>query len=67
MQSPLICIFGAVEDSAVAAQAEYEKLMASVLSDKEKEQLHSLLRRLMGAFSKDALEAGKRKAHDEDD
>jgi DNA-binding MarR family transcriptional regulator len=54
-------------DSAVAAQAEYEKVIASALSEKEKEQLHSLLRRLMGAFSKDALEAGKRKAHAEDD
>ncbi len=54
-------------DSAVAAQAEYEKLIASALSDQEKEQLHNLLRRLMGAFSKEALEAGKRKAHAEDD
>jgi DNA-binding MarR family transcriptional regulator len=54
-------------DSAVAAQAEYEKLIASALSDEEKDQLHGLLRRLMGAFSKEALEAGKRKAHAEDD
>lgn len=50
-----------------AAQAEYERLIASALSEHEKEQLHDLLRRLMGAFSKEALEAGKRKAHTGDD
>lgn len=47
-------------DSAVTAQAEYEKLIASALSVADKEQLYDLLRRLMGAFSKDSLEAGKR-------
>jgi DNA-binding MarR family transcriptional regulator len=47
-------------DSAVAAQAEYERLIASALSVAEKERLYELLRKLMGAFPKDALVAGKR-------
>ncbi|MEA2676972.1 MAG: hypothetical protein QOJ81_1113 [Chloroflexota bacterium] len=54
-------------DSAVTAQAEYEKLVASVLSVKEKEQLHDLLRRLMGAFSKETVESGKRRARSDED
>jgi DNA-binding MarR family transcriptional regulator len=47
-------------DSAVSAQAEYEKLIASALSDAEKEQLHSLLRRLMAAYFEHTREADKR-------
>lgn len=59
-------------DSAVAAQSEYEKLIASALSQKEREQLHDLLRRLMGAFPKQTVESGKharpaRRADEEDD
>jgi DNA-binding MarR family transcriptional regulator len=56
---------------AVSTQAGREALIAAVLSDAEKEQLHSLLRRLMGAFPDEVREAAKRskaKAHaDEDD
>jgi DNA-binding MarR family transcriptional regulator len=47
-------------DSAVSAQAEYEKLIASALSDAEKEQLHNLLRRLMAAYFQHVSQAGKR-------
>ena len=54
-------------DSAVAAQARYERLVSSVLSTKEKDDLHNLLRRLMGAFPKDAVEAGKRRAKPDED
>jgi DNA-binding MarR family transcriptional regulator len=49
--------------SAVATQAKREALIASVLSDAEKEQLHALLRRLMSAFPDDVREAAKRKRH----
>jgi DNA-binding MarR family transcriptional regulator len=57
-------------DSAVSTQAKREVLIASVLSDAEKEQLHALLRRLMGAFPADVREAAKRsklKAHAAED
>ena len=47
---------------AVGTQAGREALIASVLSESEKEQLHVLLRRLMGAFPEDVHEAVKRKA-----
>jgi DNA-binding MarR family transcriptional regulator len=47
-------------DRAVGTQAGREALIASVLSDGEKEQLHALLRRLMGAFPKEVREASKR-------
>jgi len=54
-------------DNAVAAQAQYEKKIASALSHKERVQLHDMLRRLMGAFAKEAPAAGKRaKASEED-
>ena len=45
---------------AVGTQADREKLVAGVLSDQEKEELHALLRRLMGAFPKEVREAAKR-------
>jgi len=47
-------------DSAVGAQAEREARIASVLSAEEKEQLHSLLRRLMMAFPEETRQAAKR-------
>ena len=47
-------------DRAVSTQAEREALIASVLSESEKEQLHSLLRRLMGAFPEEARDAARR-------
>lgn len=37
-------------EASVGAQARREALIASALSDEEKEQLHGLLRRLMAAF-----------------
>jgi DNA-binding MarR family transcriptional regulator len=37
-------------DQAVGTQARREALIAAVLSDKEREQLHRLLRQLMRAF-----------------
>jgi DNA-binding MarR family transcriptional regulator len=46
----------------VHTQATREQLIASVLSDEEKEQLHDLLRRLMAAFPAELREAAKRKA-----
>ena len=45
-------------DDAVGAQAEGEKLMASALDQREKEQLNALLRRLMLAF--EAAEAERK-------
>jgi DNA-binding MarR family transcriptional regulator len=44
----------------VGTQASREALIASVLSEKEKEQLHDLLRKLMGAFSDEARAAAHR-------
>jgi len=52
-------------DKAVYLQAGREKLIASVLSDDEKVQLHNLLRRLMGAFPEELRDAAKRKKHGE--
>jgi DNA-binding MarR family transcriptional regulator len=57
-------------DGAVQTQAAREALIASVLSDSEKEQLHALLRRLMGAFPDEVREAVRRakaKEHAADD
>lgn len=57
-------------DRAVSTQAGREALIASVLTEDEKEQLHSLLRRLMGAFPEEVREAAKRskaRAQVEDD
>ena len=50
----------------VGTQAARESLIASVLSDTEKEQLHALLRKLMGAFSDETREAvrGKKRKLD---
>ena len=47
-------------DRATDAQAGREALIASVLTVEEKEQLHALLRRLMGAFPEEVREAAKR-------
>jgi DNA-binding MarR family transcriptional regulator len=47
-------------DMAVGTAASREALIASVLSDAEKVQLHSLLRRLMAAFPEDVREAARR-------
>ena len=57
-------------DRTVHTQAAREALIASVISDSEKEQLHTLLRRLMGAFPEEVREAARRskaKAHADDD
>lgn len=56
--------------SAVATQGKREELIASVLSEAERKQLHDLLRTLMGAFPDDVREAAKRaklKSHAHDD
>ena len=47
-------------DSAIQAQAERESLIASVLTEEEKQQLHSLLRRLMLAFPEETKQQAKR-------
>ena len=57
-------------DRAVGTAAAREALVASVLSETEKEELHSLLRRLMAAFPDEVREAARRaktKAHAEED
>ena len=56
-------------DSATDTQARREALIASALSEKEKDQLHALLRRLMRAFPDEVREGAKRhraKAHAEE-
>jgi DNA-binding MarR family transcriptional regulator len=50
-------------DRAVGTQADRESRIASVLSQDEKEQLHDLLRRLMGAFPDEMLKALKKQRH----
>jgi len=53
-------------DSATDTQAGREALIASALTEEEKEQLHSLLRRLMRAFPDEVREAAKRrKVHEQ--
>ena len=55
-------------DRTVGTAASREALIASALSDAEKEELHSLLRRLMAAFPDEVREAARRakaKAHAE--
>jgi DNA-binding MarR family transcriptional regulator len=47
-------------ERAVHTQADRERLIASVLSESEKEQLHSLLRKLMSAFPDEVREAVRR-------
>jgi len=46
-------------DRATDTQARREALIASALSEKEKEQLHALLRRLMRAFPSEVRDAAK--------
>ena len=48
-------------DRATDTQARREALIASVLTEDEKEKLHSLLRRLMRAFPAEVLEGAKRR------
>ena len=47
-------------DRATDTQAQREALVASALSEAEKEQLHALLRRLMRAFPDEVREGAKR-------
>src|SRR5215211_3924464 len=47
-------------DRAIGAQAEREARIASVLTEDEKEHLHSLLRRLMMAFPEETRQQAKR-------
>jgi DNA-binding MarR family transcriptional regulator len=47
-------------DRATDTQARREALIASALSEPEKDQLHALLRRLMGAFPDEVREGAKR-------
>jgi DNA-binding MarR family transcriptional regulator len=54
-------------EKAVGTQAKYEKMVASALTDKERVQLHDLLRKLMGAFPKETVESGKRRAKTDED
>lgn len=53
-------------ERCTGAQAQREALIASALSDREKEQLHDLLRRLMQAFPPEYESAKKHRA-DQDD
>lgn len=48
-------------DRATDTQAGREALIASALSEEEKEELHSLLRRLMLAFPEEVREGAKRR------
>ena len=48
-------------DRATDTQARREALIASALSEDEKDQLHALLRRLMRAFPDEVREAAKRR------
>jgi DNA-binding MarR family transcriptional regulator len=48
-------------DRATDTQARREALIASALTEEEREQLHSLMRRLMGAFPDEVREAAKRR------
>jgi DNA-binding MarR family transcriptional regulator len=48
-------------DRATDTQARREALIASALSDEEKEQLHALLRRLMRAFPDEVRQGAKRR------
>jgi DNA-binding MarR family transcriptional regulator len=50
-------------DRTVETQATREQLIASVLTDDEKVQLHGLLRRLMTAFPDEVREAAKKAKH----
>lgn len=48
-------------DRATVTQARREALIASALTEEEKEQLHSLLRRLMRAFPDEVRQGAKRR------
>lgn len=57
-------------ERTIHTQAAREALIATVLNEQEKEQLHGLLRRLMGAFPVDMCEAARRnkiKTHADED
>jgi DNA-binding MarR family transcriptional regulator len=51
-------------DETVGTQARREAMMAAVLTEPEREELHTLLRRLMRAFPDSIHHHGKAKAHD---
>jgi DNA-binding MarR family transcriptional regulator len=51
-------------DETVGTQARREAMMAAVLTEPEREELHTLLRRLMRAFPDSLHHHGKAKAHD---
>jgi DNA-binding MarR family transcriptional regulator len=51
-------------DETVGTQARREAMMAAVLTEREREELHSLLRRLMRAFPDSMQHHGKAKSHD---
>ena len=53
-------------DRAIRAQADREALIASVLTEEEKEALHSLLRKLMMAFPEETRLQAKRHGLKED-
>ena len=53
-------------ERCTGAQAQREALIASALSDREKEQLHDLLRRLMQAFPPEYESAKKHRAEQDD-
>ena len=53
-------------ERAAGAQARREALIASALDEKEKEQLHGLLRRLMHAFPAEFDHHGKKRAEPDD-
>ena len=51
-------------NETVGTQARREAMMAAVLTESEREQLHNLLRRLMRAFPDSMHHHAKPKAHD---
>lgn len=52
-------------EQSIGAQARREALIASALSDAEKEQLHALLRRLMAAFPAEYETITKHRSHEQ--
>jgi len=51
-------------DETVGTQARREAMMAAVLTEPEREELHALLRKLMRAFPESIHHHGKAKSHD---
>jgi len=51
-------------DETVGTQARREAMMAAVLTEPEREELHNLLRRLMRAYPDSMHHHGKAKSHD---